>query len=91
MYTGQPQFFKWKHNKIIDATSGKVMNVLTDRHSDQSKRLGGLGSTGDRNRTDLANQRRTYKCAEVEDQIVESKMYDALKNSFIDNYVRDAY
>ena len=91
MYTGQPQFFKWKHNKIVDATSGKIMNVLTDRHSDQSKRLGGLGSTGDRNRTDLANQRRTYKCAEVEDQIVESKMYDALKNSFIDNYVRDAY
>lgn len=91
MYTGQPQFFKWKHNNIKDAISGKQMNVLTDRHSDQSKRLGGLGSTGDKNRSDLANMRRTYKCAEVEDQITESKLFGELKQSFIDNYIRDAY
>ena len=91
MYTGQSHFFKWKHSKIKDAISGKELNVLTDRHSDESKRLGGLGSTGDRNRTDLANMRRTYKCAEIEDQIVKSKLHKELKQSFIDNYVRDAY
>lgn len=91
MYTGQPQFFKWKHDRIKDSISGKVMNVLTDRHGDESKRLGGLGSTGDKNRTDLANMRTKYKCAEVEDQIVKSKLYDNLKQSFIDNYIRDTY
>jgi hypothetical protein len=67
------------------------MHVLTDRHSDESKRLGGLGSTGDRNRTDLANMRRTYKCAEIEDQMVKSKLFDDMKNAFVDNYVREAY
>lgn len=91
MYTGQPQFFKWKHGEIKDALTGKKMHVLTDRHSDESKRLGGLGSTGDRNRIDLANMRRTYKCAEIEDQMVKSKLFDDMKNSFVDNYVREAY
>ena len=91
MYTGQPQFFQWKHAKIKDAISGKTMHVLTDRHSDESKRLGGLGSTGDRNRTDLANMRRTYKCAEIKDQIVQSKLYKEIRESLIDNHVRDAY
>ena len=91
MYTGQPQFFKWTHTRILDALSGKEMHVLTDRHSDQSKRLGGLGSTGDKNRTDLANMRRKYVCAEVEDQKVSSKLYSSIKDSFIDNYVREAY
>ena len=91
MYTGQPQFFNWKHSKIKDAISGKEMHVLTDRHSDESKRLGGLGSTGDKNRTDLANLRRTYTCAEVEDQKVKSSLYDHAKSAFVDNYVRSAY
>lgn len=91
MYTGQPQFFKWRHGKIKDSISGKTLDTITDRHSDQSKRLGGLGSTGDRNRTDLANMRRTYKCAEIEDQLVKSKLYEEIKSSFIDNYVREAY
>ena len=91
MYTGQPQFFSWKHDKIKDALSGKTLHVLTDRHSDESKRLGGLGSTGDKNRTDLANMRRKYVCAEVEDQKVASKLYSEVKQSFIDNYVRGTY
>lgn len=91
MYTGQPQFFKWKHSKMKNPTTGEEVDVLTDRHSDQSKRLGGLGSTGDKNRTDLANMRKTYKCAEVEDQKVASKMYKDVKSAFEDNYVRDAY
>ena len=91
IYTGAPSFFKWKNQKVKDSLSNKVMNVLTDRHVDQSKRLGGLGSTGEKNRIGLPDIRRTYKCAEIQDQMVVSKLINELRQAFIDNEVRQTY
>lgn len=91
IYTGMPTFYKWKYGKIKNETTGKIENVLVDRHSDESKRLGGNGSTGERNRLDLADIARTYKCAEVKDQMVRSKLYDEYKTAVVDSTIRDAY
>jgi hypothetical protein len=79
LYTGIPQFFKWKYGND---------GVLADLHSDLVKRLGGLGSTGDSNRLDLPNIERDYVCAEIEDQNIKSDMYDAFKEGFLDNEYR---
>jgi len=58
------------------------MNCLTDRHKDQSKRLGGAGSTGEKNRLDLADVRRKYVCAEIEDKPKEAQVQSALYKDF---------
>jgi hypothetical protein len=55
LYTGIPHFFKWKHKSIKDPITGKEFDCLYDRYDDEIKRHGGLGSTGDQNRIDLAN------------------------------------
>lgn len=79
LYTGIPHFFKWKYGSD---------GVLTDLHGDLVKRLGGLGSTGDSNRLDLPNIARDYVCAEINDQLIESELYNAYKEGFIDNEYR---
>ena len=91
IYIGQPQFFKWVSGKIKDAISGKTMHALIDRFSDQSKRLGGAGSTGERNRLDLVNTRRTYVCAEIEDVKVKSSLYEDFKRVVKISSVKQAY
>jgi hypothetical protein len=91
MYTGAPFFFKWKYGKVKNKTTGKVMNVLIDRHSDQSKRLGGLGSTGERNRLDLVDMKRTYKCAEIESKKTGSAIYNSLEEKFKADEIRSEY
>jgi hypothetical protein len=40
-FTGAPMFYKWIHGITKDVVSGKDIDVLLDRYSDQSKRLGG--------------------------------------------------
>lgn len=90
-FTGAPMFYKWIHGITKDVVSGKDIDVLLDRYSDQSKRLGGLGSTGEHNRTDMVDIRRTYKCAEVGDWMVQSKLYEYVRDSMIDNEVRGVY
>ena len=91
LYTGQSHFFKWVHEKIYDVLSGKTINVLVDRFGDQSKRLGGAGSTGDRNRTDLVDVSPRYKAAEVKDYEVTSRLHKAFEDNSIDSYVRQEY
>ena len=91
IYIGQPQFFKWISGKIKDALSGKTMHCLIDRFSDQSKRLGGAGSTGEKNRLDLVNTRRTYVCAEIEDVKVKSALYDDFKRIVKISSIKQAY
>ena len=81
LYTGAPHFFKWKYG--ADGT-------LQDLRSDLAKRLGGLGSTGDSNRLDLPNIPREYNCAEIEDELVKSELYEAYKEGFLDNEYRIA-
>lgn len=79
LYTGIPNFFKWKYGED---------GVLTDIHGDMVKRLGGLGSTGDSNRLDLANIPREYTVAEIKDWEIQSEIFDAYKEGFIDNEYR---
>ena len=85
LYTGNPQFYKWKQN-IVNG-----IKVLTDRHSDQTKRLGGLGSTGERNRPNMVGISRTYRCAEIKDQMVISKSLNQFYDMFTDNEIRQTY
>lgn len=91
IYIGQPQFFKWVSAKIKDSLSGKTMHALVDRFSDQSKRLGGAGSTGEKNRLDLVNTRRTYVCAEIEDVKIKSALYEDFKRVVKISSVKQAY
>lgn len=79
LYTGIPQFFKWKYGDD---------GALLDLHSDLVKRLGGTGSTGDSNRLDLPNIERDYTCAEIEDQNIKSEIYEAYREGFLDNEYR---
>lgn len=79
LYTGIPNFFKWKYGED---------GILTDIHGDMVKRLGGLGSTGDTNRLDLANIPREYTVAEIKDWEIQSEIFDAYKEGFIDNEYR---
>lgn len=72
-FTGLPQFFKWKY------ANGK----LSDRYSDQSKRHGGAGSTGNVNRRDLKGMPKTYKCAEFKDEEMVSEFGDTLHHAFV--------
>ena len=91
VYTGAPQFFKWRNEEVKDPNTGKLINALVDRHSDQTKRLGGLGSTGESNRLDLPDIKLTYRTAEITDQEVVSQMMDDLQGAFIDNEIRQVY
>jgi len=91
MYIGQPQFFQWAHEKIFDARSKRNLHCLVDRHKDQSKRLGGLGSTGEKNRLDLADVRRSYVCAEIKDTEVQSELYEDYKRIVETSAVQEAY
>jgi len=79
LYTGIPNFFKWKYGHD---------GILTDLHGDMVKRLGGLGSTGESNRLDLANIEKEYTVAEIKDWEVKSEIYEAYKEGFIDNEYR---
>lgn len=85
LYTGNPISYKWIYGMINGVTR------LIDRHSDQTKRLGGLGSTGERNRPFMVGIRSKYKCAEVEDQMVISKQLDMLNEFFPDSEIRQLY
>lgn len=85
LYTGSPTSYKWKYG-IVNG-----VKRLIDRHSDQTKRLGGLGSTGERNRPFMVGIRSKYRCAEIEDQMVQSKQIDALRQLFPDAEIRQLY
>lgn len=81
-YTGMPQFFKAKFDK-----SGN----LVEFGADETKRYGGLGSTGSNNRADIPGIDPTYKCAEVKDWEPKSASYESFKESFRSDEYRDAY
>lgn len=89
-FTGAPTFFSWVYGKAKDI-NGKIVNALIDRFMDQSKRLGGLGSTGERNRPDIPDIRKTYTCAEIKEWKVASHMYEDVKAAFVDNEIRNVY
>lgn len=80
VFTGNPSFYKWKYDKEGN---------LTDRTVDELKRLGGPNSTGQNNFTELqdvptkyldseGNFSGEYVCAEVDNEMVQSSMYEEL-------------
>lgn len=81
IFTGFPHFFKWK----FDA-NGYLSNITED----ESKRLGGEGSTGTQNIDGLANIPETYRCAEINDYEIASPMYKTLRKMFEDAEYREA-
>lgn len=91
IYTGAPSLFKWKHGFVEDPITKKLVDTIIDRTSDQTKRLGGLGSTGEQNRPNIPNVGNTYRSAEVEDLIVTSEQKQHIEKAFIENEIRDAF
>jgi len=81
IFTGFPHFFKWK----FDA-NGYLSNITED----ESKRLGGQGSTGTQNIEGLANIPESYRCAEIDDYEIASPMYKVLRKMFEDAEYREA-
>lgn len=90
LFSGNPAFYKWKYNE-----SGK----LIDRTVDELKRLGGLGSTGNNNYTQLTefpskyldkNGKFTgkYVCAEVDNEEVGSAQYEEMRQKMYDGQLR---
>lgn len=80
-YTGMPQFFKTSY--------GKDGN-LTVFGNDETKRFGGLGSTGTNNRDDIPGINEDYTVAEIEDWETPSVLEDSLKDIFQKGEYREA-
>lgn len=81
VFTGMPQFFKTQYS------DGKLVQYGVD----ETKRYGGLGSTGENNREDLPNVDSEYICAEIKDWEIGSSVYDTLKQSFRKCEYADAF
>lgn len=80
VFTGFPHFFKWKFE------DGHLIDIMED----ESKRLGGEGSTGTSNVLDLPNLPKTYRAAEIKDWEIQSPFAKSLAVAFRDNEYRDA-
>ena len=81
VFTGMPQFFKTQYS------DGKLVQYGVD----ETKRYGGLGSTGENNREDLPNVDSEYICAEIKDWEIGSSVYDTLEQSFRKCEYADAF
>lgn len=90
LFSGNPAFYKWKYDK-----NGN----LVDRTVDELKRLGGLGSTGNNNFTQLTNIPSKYldkngnftgkyTCAEVNNEEVGSPQYKEMKEKMYEGQLR---
>lgn len=79
--TGMPQFFKTKYNK-----NGQLVTFGID----ETKRYGGVGSTGSNNREDIPGIPSEYKIAEINDWEITSEMVNSLKTVFQRGEYREA-
>ena len=84
LLSGNPAFYKWKYND-----NGQ----LVDRTVDELKRLGGLGSTGTNNFTELTNIPEKYKdgkyrCAEVDNEMTASPQLEFLRDRMYQGELR---
>ena len=80
-YTGMPQFFK---------TSFGEDGNLTVFGNDETKRYGGVGSTGVNNREDIPGMEDDYKVAEINDWETPSPVLDSLGTLFKNGEYREA-
>lgn len=81
VFCGQPSFFKFKYDK-----EGHLIN----RTDDQSKRLGGLVSTGFNN-VMLPGIPEEYTCAEVQDEKVSQDNIEEIHKMMYEGTVRQTY
>lgn len=84
LMSGNPAFYKWKYNS---------KGELVDRTVDELKRLGGLGSTGTNNFTELQNLPEKYKdgkyrCAEVDNEETASPQLEFLRSTMYESELR---
>ena len=84
LMSGNPAFYKWKYND---------RGELIDRTVDELKRLGGLGSTGTNNFTELENipdkyKEGKYRCAEVDNEEIASPQLDYLRENMYASELR---
>lgn len=79
--TGMPQFFKTKYNK-----KGQLVTFGID----ETKRYGGVGSTGSNNREDIPGIPSEYKIAEINDWQITSEIVNSLKTVFQRGEYREA-
>jgi len=80
-FTGMPQFFKTSY--------GKDGN-LEVFGNDETKRYGGLGSTGTNNREDIPGINEDYSVAEINDWETPSPILDSLETLFRNGEYREA-
>lgn len=80
-FTGMAQFFKTGYNKD---------GVLSVVGNDETKRYGGLGSTGSNNREDIPGLPEDYKVAEIKDWETPSVVQDSLKEAFRESEYKEA-
>ena len=81
VFCGQPSFFKFKYDK-----EGHLIN----RTDDQSKRLGGLVSTGFNN-VMLPGIPEEYTCAEVQDEKISQDNIEEIHKMMYEGTVRQTY
>ena len=81
IFCGQPSFFKFKYDE-----EGHLVN----RTDDQSKRLGGLVSTGFNN-VMLPGIPEEYTCAEVQDEKVSQDNIEEIHKMMYEGTVRQTY
>lgn len=82
MFSGNPAFFKFGYDSA---------GHLVDRTVDQSKRLGGLASTGTNNCLDLPDMPKDYRCVEIENPEPPASDLDFVKNTMYDCEIRNGY
>ena len=84
LISGNPAFYKWKYNN---------KGQLIDRTVDELKRLGGTGSTGTNNFTELVGipekyVNGKYTCAEVDNELIASPQFEFLKDRMYQGELR---
>lgn len=82
MFSGNPAFFKFGYD-----SNGH----LIDRTVDQSKRLGGLASTGTNNCLDIPGTPTEYTCVEVDNPMMVAAHIEQVQKDVYDGEIRSAY
>jgi len=82
MFSGNPSFFKFGYDS---------KGHLIDRTIDQSKRLGGLVSTGTNNCLDIPGFPKNYRCVEVDNPMMEAAHINKIKEDMYADELRSGY
>lgn len=82
IFSGNPAFFKFGYD-----SNGH----LIDRTTDQSKRLGGLASTGTNNCLDIPGLPKEYTCVEVDNPMMVAAHIDKVQKDIYEGELRSNY